>query len=185
MKSVLLLSIATIMLAMMLMTMGCSPTTIHTEFDPEGDFKSFRTWNWLPVDEFDSDDRRLNDPKVRKALTDVIDAALADRGYMKNPDSPDFFVIYHAALDQELNQRNIENYYEYMNYMVFAPRVTTRYTEEWDIGTIIVDIFDPESRRLIWRGTSMTEMNYQAGPRENRPIIEDAVKKMLKRFPPS
>jgi hypothetical protein len=114
----------------------------------------------------------------------VIDAGLADRGFSRNSDDPDFYVIYHAALDQEINQRNIENYYEFINYMVFAPTVTTRYVEEWDIGTIIIDVFDPDSRRLIWRGTSRTEMNYQAGPRENKPIIEEAVKKMLKEFPP-
>ena len=182
MKSVLLLSIAT---AIMLIV-GCSKTTtVHSEFDPEADFKNFRTWDWLPVEDYDSDDRRLNDPRVKEALMNVVENALTDRGYAKNTENPDFYVIYHAALDRELNQRNIENYYEYMNYMVFAPRVMTSYVEEWDVGTIIVDVFDAGSRRLIWRGTSQTEMNYQAGPRENKPIIEAAVKEMLKRFPPN
>ena len=172
-------------LALLAWCFGCSGgVKVTSDFDPEADFSSYRTWNWLPGELPETGDRRLDSPQVRERIGRVIGEELAGRGYSQEADAPDFYVIYHAALDQEIQARNIENYYEYINYGVFFPRVTASYTEVWDIGTLIIDVLDPDTRSLVWRGSSRIEFNYQAGPRENEPIIRKAVHKMFERFPP-
>jgi len=163
---------------------GCSKMNVTTDFDPEADFSVFKTWDWLPGAPPETGDRRLDSPQVRERIARVIAEEFAGRGFPRGSETPDFYVIYHAALDQQITARNIENYYQYINYTVFVPHVTSSYTEVWDIGTLIVDVFNAKTRTLVWRGTSRVEFNYQAGPRENEPIIRKAVQKMLEGFPP-
>jgi len=163
---------------------GCSSMHVTTEFDPEADFSVYKSWDWLPGGPPETGDRRLDSAQFRERITRLIGEEFAARGFQLSPDTPEFHVIYHAALDQELKSRNIENYYEYINYAVFSPRVTSSYTESWDIGTLLIDVFDVKTRSLVWRGTSRIELNYQAGPKENEPIIRKAVQEMLKGFPP-
>ena len=163
---------------------GCSKMHVTTDFDPEADFSVYKTWDWLPGGPPETGDRRLDSPQVRERIGRVIEEEFAGHGFPRGSETPDFYVIYHAALDQEITKRNIENYYAYINYTVFVPQVTSSYTEVWDIGTLIVDVFDVKTRTLAWRGTSRIEFNYQAGPRENEPIIRKAVSKMLEGFPP-
>jgi hypothetical protein len=72
----------------------------------------------------------------------------------------------------------------YLNYSVFIPHVTQSYTEVWETGTVILDVIDADNKKLVWRGTAETEVNPQAGPRENGPKLQKAIKMMLEKFPP-
>ncbi|MEJ2719703.1 MAG: DUF4136 domain-containing protein, partial [bacterium] len=135
------------------------------------------------------------DPGVTENLTldnanvkDRIETAISDefdeRGFVRDPNAPDFFVKYYLGFGEELNRRNIENYYEYMHYSVFVPRVTMSYTDVWETGTLILDVIDAPQKRLVWRAYAETEVNPQAGPRENGPKLKKAVGMMLDKFPP-
>jgi len=163
---------------------ACSSTKPAIDFDPQADFSAYKTWSWLPGGPPETGDRQLDSPEVRERLKRGIEDEFAARGFQMNADSPDFYVFYHAALNQAINERNIENYYQYVNYTVFVPWVTSSYTETWDVGTLIIDVFDAKTRTLVWRGTERTKMNAQAGPRENEPLIRNGVRDMLKEFPP-
>jgi hypothetical protein len=166
---------------------GCSSISVHTDYDTTADYTGYKTWDWLPVEPGEPSqpmDPRLQNPKGKARVKELIEQELIARGFDKAPDDPDFYVNFNAALGEELNVRNIENYYEYLNYTVFSPYITTRYTETIDIGTLMVDFFDAKSHAQIWRGTASTEYNYQAGPKENDPIIKEAVQKIIRRFPP-
>ena len=86
--------------------------------------------------------------------------------------------------DEQINARNIENYYQYFNYAVFSPYVTSSYTEVYDLGTLIIDVLDRRTKTHVWRGAAQTKVNTQAGPRENEPKMREAAKKILEDFPP-
>lgn len=163
---------------------GCSSMEIQSDFDRDADFSGYRTWNWVPEKAPPTGDRRVDDPKVRESLEEIIEAKFLERGYERNTKSPDFYVNYFAALRDELNPTRIDNYYEYTAYTVFVPYWMSTYTTVWETGTMFLDVLDPTTKKLVWRGFAEIEINPQAGPRENVPKIEKAVGKMLKRFPP-
>jgi Domain of unknown function (DUF4136) len=172
------------LLALAALFAACSSTKPAIDFDPQANFSTYKTWNWLPGGPPETGDRQLDSPEVRERLKRGIEDEFAARGFRTNAESPDFYVFYHAALNQAISERNIENYYQYMNYTVFVPWVTSSYTETWDVGTLIIDVFDAKTRTLVWRGTGQTKMNAQAGPRENEPLIRKGIREMLKEFPP-
>jgi hypothetical protein len=163
---------------------GCSSVSVTEDFDPEVDFSVYRTWDWLPGEPPETGDRRLDAPQVRERIGRIVEEEFAAHGYPLSPDQPDLYVIYHVALDQEINMRTVLNYYQYMDYVVVVPGLASSYTDVWDIGTLIIDVFDAKEHTLIWRGLSRSKFNAQAGPRENEPVIRTAVRKMLDQFPP-
>lgn len=164
---------------------GCSnKLTVNTDFDRDADFSAYKTWDWLPGEPPETGDRRLDASEVRERIRRIIGEEMTAKGYPIATDQPDLYVIYHVALDQEINPRNILNYYVYMDYMIVVPGLASSQNDVWDVGTLLIDVFDAEKKELIWRGTSKSRFNAQAGPRENEPIIRKAVRETLDRFPP-
>ncbi len=171
-------------LAFAALVAACATTKPTIDFDPQADFSTYKTWSWLPGGPPVTGDRQLDSPEVRERFKRGIEEEFVARGYPMSADDPDFYVFYNAAVNQEINVRNIENYYQYINYTVFVPWVTSSYTEIWDVGTVIIDVFDAKTRTLVWRGTGRSELNAQAGPRENEPLIRKGIQKLLEKFPP-
>jgi len=164
---------------------GCSgKTRVQSDFDKEADFKQYRMWDWLPGDHGMTENLMVDDENVRKRIEGAIDEGFRAIGYDRTSGAPDFFVKYYLGYGEEINKRNIENYYAYMNYAVFVPTVTQSYIEVWETGTLIIDVIDVDEKKLVWRGLAETEVNPQAGPRENEPKLKKAIKMMLEKFPP-
>ena len=63
----------------------------------------------------------------------------------------------------------------------FGDAMTT--VENTPVGTLIVDVFDGSSKKLIWRGTSTDTLSSK--PDKNEKKLEHSVDDMFKHFPPS
>ena len=58
------------------------------------------------------------------------------------------------------------------------------YVDEYDEGTLILDIVDASSRAIIWRGMAIDRVDFLASPEDKKETIREAVGKMLELFPP-
>jgi hypothetical protein len=163
---------------------GCSGIRVQTDYDRKADFSGLKTWDFLPGEPRPTGYRTLDDPALVARLQSAISDALTQRGFQRVTEDPDFYVAYNLAFSEQINARNIENYYQYINYSVFVPYVTSSYTEVYDLGTLIVDILDRRAKTHVWRGAAQTKVNTQAGPRENEPKLREAARKILGDFPP-
>jgi len=175
-----LLAITTIVL----LAASCSSITVNTSSDPEASFKGYKTWDWLPEGPSPTGNPDLDDPQLVERIKKLVGAGFEKDGFAKSSDSPDFYVNYHVALGEELNPARIQNFYEFANYNVYMPRWDVTYATVWTVGTLVVDVIDVDTKTLVWRGYGQTDINPQAGPRENTPKIQEIIKKMLGRFPP-
>jgi len=63
----------------------------------------------------------------------------------------------------------------------FGDSMTT--VENTPVGTLIVDVFDGQSKKLVWRGTSTETLSSK--PEKNERKLEKAVADMFKKFPPT
>jgi hypothetical protein len=163
---------------------GCSgKMQVQTDFDKEADFTHYRTWDWLPGESGVTENLVVDDASVKERIESAIDEGFKSIGYERTSGAPDFFVKYYLGYGQEINTRNIENYYAYLNYAVFVPHVKQSYTDVWETGTLIIDVIDAEGKKLVWRGYAETDVNPQAGPRENEPKLQKAIKMTLEKFP--
>jgi hypothetical protein len=146
---------------------GASNAVVNHDSDPTASFTSLRGYRWLPQGE-----GGFLDARVRSA----INTQLVGKGYDPQPRvPPDFFVTYHVVARDRVEVRD----WGYTRGRFGRSASVQQYTE----GTLIVDIVDARTMRLVWRGTARGELDPDApaGDRERR--LKDAVARLLAPFP--
>jgi hypothetical protein len=61
-------------------------------------------------------------------------------------------------------------------------RATSR-TDKYKTGTLVVDLFDAKTKRLLWRASSTDALFSTSG--DNSETLEKGIRKMFRWFPPT
>jgi hypothetical protein len=161
--------------------------TIETQADPEASFSGFETYSWMPNPR--GVDRRVG-PQVAAWIIEAIDEQLTAKGFAKlDTGDTDFKVGYHAAVQGTMEVSYIDSYYGY-GVQPWYPRFGAVEQQQsaaryYDQGSIVIDIVDARSNRLVWRGVAEAEVDRQADQEKRQPRIQEAVRKILADFPPN
>jgi hypothetical protein len=59
----------------------------------------------------------------------------------------------------------------------------TTYVENYTVGTLVIDMFDTNTKRLIWRGSASDVLSGK--PEKDEKKVDSAVSKLFEHFPPS
>lgn len=174
---------------------GCSTMTSHSDYDTSADFASLRTYSWAPgqqplVGDPRIDNNTLLDQRVRQA----VDTVLSSRGYLKVDSNPDFWVSYSAAIQEKISTTTIPSYGYSTPYVTPYGGVHYNYAGAWstgttavtsyDEGTLVVDVADAKTKRLIWRGTVSDATDPSRSPDKKKQVIDTAISKVFAEFPP-
>jgi hypothetical protein len=54
----------------------------------------------------------------------------------------------------------------------------------YDEGTLVLEIVEQESQKLIWSGSATDRVNFSLSPEKEEAEINEAVREILKDFPP-
>ncbi|HEY3644194.1 MAG TPA: DUF4136 domain-containing protein [Gammaproteobacteria bacterium] len=163
---------------------GCSPR-VYTEQDQDAHLQGYHRFAWLspppaPVKDPILDSQIL-ESRVHKAVTDD----LKSRGYEEvAPDAtPDFLVTYHTSAKQTVESTGPSFSFGFVDAFPrgfgavgfpLGPNVQSR-----DEGTLMLDVLDAQSKRLVWRGWTtqlLNQDNYSAQS------VQDAVKDIFDKF---
>jgi len=156
----------------------CVPMTVQHDYDPDVDFSRYRTFTWMPVPEnAETVKTNLSGPFLEKRIRKSVVEGLAEKGYARTDDGPDFLVAYYLNYKRKTDVNVYAHGYGY-----WGPR--TLDVNEYKEGTLILDFVDPDTQELIWRGWSISALQSGHSPREEQEIINMAVRQILKRFPP-
>lgn len=60
--------------------------------------------------------------------------------------------------------------------------MATTTVENTPVGTLLVDVFDGHSKKLVWRGVASEALSSK--PEKNEKKLEKDVEEMFKKFPP-
>lgn len=147
---------------------------VIVDFDPAVNFSEFRTLGWMPG-------TPAEDPEVERRIRVAVERELVGAGFKEARENPDILVITHASIESE-NLIDIQDYDYWQSFK--GRRKETVAEEAWgsETGTILVDILDPESKRLIWRGVAMGVVAKNPEKRDLK--INQVMGKMFKGFPP-
>jgi hypothetical protein len=168
-------------------------TDISVDFDKTFSFAGLRTWAWHPDG---SGDVRLAvsadaDPKKVAARVDpvivpAVERELLERTFTQtSADRAELYVHYYVLAT--VNQSA-----QYMGQFVapvpewglppFAPSTTS--LSIYPVGTLIIDISSPAKRAIVWRGSASRKIDLERPDNERRKVLEQAIRDLLKRFPP-
>jgi len=63
----------------------------------------------------------------------------------------------------------------------FGPEASTT-VENYRVGTLVLDMYDTQSKRLVWRGTATDTLSEK--PESNEKKLDKSVDKLFEHFPP-
>lgn len=154
---------------------GCSSISVSTDFDSNADFAEYKTFGWMEETESGEgyDYSGLLDDRIKSA----VDKQLQDKGLMKATTNTDLFVVYHAGKKQQLE---VEDWGYGGWWGVGGGDVYT-----YEKGTLIVDLVDADTKKMVWRGTAQKALSDDPSTSERDAAIGEAIQKMFENYPPS
>ncbi|HEY0334794.1 MAG TPA: DUF4136 domain-containing protein [Stenotrophomonas sp.] len=161
---------------------ACASTpTVHTDFNPSIDFSKYRTYTWAMKPQVAS-------PLVQQRIVDGVDARLAARGWTQAPNGQVTLAV-HAITSQ---RQTLDTFYTgsgmggwgwrggWGGGMGMGTAQTTVRT--YDVGTLVVDMFDTGTQQAIWRGTAQSTV--PSSPERVDAAINSGLDRMFASFPP-
>jgi hypothetical protein len=156
---------------------GVSPAQqVKTDYDRTANFAQYKTYSWEQVKTKDA----LNVDRIKSA----VNAALAARGWTQVDSGGDVSIV---AMEITQNQQTLNTFYNgfgggwrWRGAGGFGEATTT--TETYKVGTLVVDLFDTKTKKLLWRGTSSDEVSNNSN--KNIKNLDKGAEKMFKHFPP-
>jgi hypothetical protein len=156
---------------------------VKYDYDRHADFSKFKTYKWIRVDT-SYQPNQLTEQNIMNA----VDAELAAKGLTKaSGDDADLYVAYQASIDKE-TQVNVWNDGGYgwgwgpgWGGGVGMSQATT---QTLNVGTIVIDMYDPSKKQLVWRGSGTKTLNPSKNPDKNLKKLQKGITKIMKNFPP-
>jgi hypothetical protein len=162
---------------------SCAMMTVSSHVEPGLDASRYRTFDWGPADSLPTGDPRLDrNPFFQDHMMGAVEKQLTLRGYTQlTSGTPDLLVHYHANVANRIDVNRIDRQFGYCYDVECSARVI-----DYQAGTLVIDVVDARSNRVIWRGWAQTSVESVIGhPDRLSRMINDAVARMLARFPRS
>jgi len=173
---------------------GCAGLQVHTDYDSALDFSNFETFAWLEAPVLTTASDGVTDVEVNPfAVNSMLDARVRaaverelDReGYRPAPDgaTPSFQLQYHVILkDKTRISTTAGPYYGgYWGAGRYGGFAGSTQSFDYQEGTLIIDLVDPETQRIAWRGWAVGN-NREGYYDEER--VAKVVNAILSEFPP-
>jgi hypothetical protein len=156
-----------------------------SDYDRDYDFATLRTWDYKPQTRMPADPVGAN-PIWDKVIRRELERRLTEKGFPKaSMDDATFLVAYYMGTKERYKTRFI-NYgfparWGRWRWRGWDPAWTGP-TDVWTIpyteSTMVLDIVDPESNQLIWRGYDTETLDYN----KSEKTIAKAVEHLTDRF---
>jgi len=160
---------------------ACATVHAGADYEPGMRLDQYRTFDWGGGDSISIGDPRLdNNPFFDSRVRAAVELELAARGLRRVTTSPDLLVHYHASVRQRVDVIRADEGRGYS-----SPRDgTAERVVEYDEGTLLIDVANPKSKSILWRGWSQTDVGgLLENPREMEKRIRESVRLMMTKFP--
>jgi len=172
---------------------GCSSLSVNYDFNQQTDFTKYNTFDWLPFPK----DMKVDELNRARFVTAVEDN-LAGKGINQNTSNPDFVIATHFGKENKVDITNWgytyapSGYYRGYgyrhpgNYGYAGSYASTGGVSvyEYEQGTLILDVVDAKTKKLIWRATAKAIVSPASTPEKQNEKIKNAVREILENFPP-
>jgi hypothetical protein len=123
---------------------------------------------------------QLIDQDIKRA----VDEQLGQKGLTKVEKGGDLQVIYHTATHQEMSINLFGSGFGGAGYGGWSNGSVQGQTSTIPIGTLVVDLYDPARKQLIWRGDATKSIELKKDPDKNYKNLQKAMAKLFKNYPP-
>jgi hypothetical protein len=166
---------------MLLFVGSSSAQQVKTDYDRSADFGKYKTFSWEHVKTQDA----LDVDRIKSA----VNAALTGKGWTQVDSGGDVSIM---AIQMTHDQQTLNTFYDGFGggwgwrrfggggFGGFGDATTT--TDTYQVGTVVVDLFDTKTKQLLWRGTTSDTLSNNSS--KNIENLNKGVDKMFRKFPP-
>ena len=173
----------------MLIMGACSSVKVTTDYDKSVDFSKYKTFEYYGwAEESDKILNRFDKERIESAFGDEF----AKRNLKLVQEGGDMVVSLFVVVDQKTSTTAYTNHYNMGGYGyggwgwgyggMGMGSSTTHYSEnDYLVGTLVVDVFDKESKKLVWQGVGQKTVDENPNTREKNAMkVAEAI---MKPFP--
>lgn len=157
------------------LTLACSTMTTNVDYD--------HTINWSQFHTFQIAEG-TKDPVTftQKRIEDGITQQLTAKGWQAVTSNPDLLVYTHVVLSTE-KQWNATSMggFGYRGWGGMGGGMATATQTTIPIGTLIVDMVNPKTHEMVWRGTAQDQVSSTGADKGQ---VDAAMQALFKNFPP-
>jgi hypothetical protein len=161
---------------------------VFIDYDKNYDRSTIKTFAWV-----DNEEHSLKnvDPLMHTRIVDAIKRHLAEAGWTEAaPDQADVHVTYHGSSKEEMSINTTSmgygypsgwaygGYYGYYGYPAVGISGSTSTVSTYKVGTLVVDVWDLKTQKLIWRGQA-TDIVISANPAKMEKKVDTALEKLV------
>ncbi len=139
---------------------------------------------YFPGGASDIRDNASEDQLINQEIKRAVDEQLAQKGLTKVDKNADLHVSYHAAIRQEQSLYVSGVGWGDRGWGGWSDGSVQGQTSSVPIGTIVVDLYDPAQKQLIWRGDATKTIDLKKDPDKNHRNLQKAMAKLFKNYPP-
>lgn len=166
---------------------ACSPSLkVTTDHDKNANFQQYKTFDLYKVENEKQSVSVLNLERIKNAVRSEI----AKKGFQEVTQSPDLLVNIITILKNKRSVTSNTDYYGYGGFYrpyywgggLGVSSYTTYDVQNYKDGSIIIDIIDAKTNKLVWEGIGNREIDK---PMDNADVeIPKDVASILAKFPP-
>jgi len=162
-------------IGMVLLCAGASfGQQVKTDYDRGADFSQYKTYSWERV--------QTQNPLWVSRIKQAVNADLAAKGWTPVISGGDVAIV---AMDMTKNHQTVDTYYDGFGGGWrwgggFGDATTS--VDTYKVGTLVIDMFDAHTKKLIWRGSASDTLSEKSD--KNIKNLDRGVQKMFDHFPP-
>lgn len=168
---------------------GCSTMNVTTDYWPEADFSSFKTFQYK--DSGNTFARTV--PLAHRRIVSGIKNEMASAGLREANADPDLYVTYYGEKNKTIQLQTVGWEYHYPTYWhrrsppprhaVSRSRHTTTSGVTIREKSIIIDMWDAGNKELVWRAEISDTLS--DNPERNTANINRGLSRAFENFPPA
>ena len=167
-------------MAIAILAATASSAEVKTDYDRTVEFNRYKTYSWGKV-------HAQNPLWVDRIKADIA-SALAAKGWTEIESGGDVSIM---AMEMTEDHRTLNTYYDnlgggwgWRRWGGFGDGFGTSTTTEetYKVGTLVVDLFDTDAKKLIWRGSASDTLSAKSD--KNIKKLNSDVQRMFDHFPP-
>lgn len=173
-----------LLFAVFAMTQLAQADNVKTDYNRDVNFSQFHSYCWGNV--------KTDNPFYVDRIKDEVNRDLQAKGWQMVPSGCDVTVFAHGNVK---NQQELETYYTgfgggwggrwgWRGWGWGGPGFgeTTTTTANQPVAHLVIDIFNGNTKDLVWRG--MSEHDISTNSKKNTKNLDKDIDKMFKDFPP-
>lgn len=166
---------------------GCQTYNVQTDWDSTVVFDGLQKFNFVEPPAAEGGDPFADNTLLRKRVRLAVESVLVERGYraVASPELADFLVTYTVVLDEELRVDGISSTGGgfYRRGGGFGSVYTSANVRAYQESTLILDLLEPSSKELVWRGWGTGIVGTRDRDRGDK-RMETGIRAILDEFPP-